>query len=487
VQNEIIAQINELYKDAKTSAEKTKFAKQLLNMGEASRKPEERFVIRRKAAELASDAGQLALMRQAIESIAAEYKIDALMVEAKLFERQATTDGGDDLLQRAINEDRYDVATSVASRLCQKAPARDRKEARRKQADVERLRQLWLDAAVALKTLETAPDDPLANLTAGRWQWFQKGDLREGFAHLAKGSDELLKRLAQRELIEQHTESDSQLKLADAWWELAQTRKGEDKNYLVLRAADWYEEVNPTLPGGLTKVRVEKRLEETAALKRSLAKSLMPLPARTGLKSGGALPSGRWSDLLALVDTKRDAVGGSWERSGTALVTKQPMKNATIRLPVTVEGDYDLEMQFTRNTGQDAVAIMFPVGANPCLLTLSESSGKNSRLAINSTLSPPRQGNRIGVEPSVLINGQKYAVLVTVRLRGDDASIQVCLDGVPHLSWSGAQKAVSAEGWPAPPAKQVTLGTHEAVTIQNVRLRPISGKANCIAIANRGR
>ena len=36
----------------------------------------------------------------------------------------------------------------------------------------------------------------------------------------------------------------------------------------MLHAAEWYEELNATLPGGLTKVRVEKRLAEAAVLKR---------------------------------------------------------------------------------------------------------------------------------------------------------------------------------------------------------------------------
>ena len=156
------------------------------------------------------------------------------------------------------------------------------------------------------------------------------------------------------------------------------------------------------------------------------------------------------------------------------MVTKQPVKNAMLSLPITVEGDYDLDVQFTRNTGQDAVAIVFCVGTNPCLLTLSESAGKTSRLAINSSLSPPQQGNRIGVEPSVLTNGQKYAVLVTVRLKGEDATVQVSLDGKPHLNWSGKQKAASVEGWPAKP---FAIGTHETATFHSVRLRPISGKA----------
>jgi hypothetical protein len=478
VQNEITKQVDELCKDASTAAEKGRLAKQFMGLAEASQKPEERFVLRRRAAELARDTGQLALMRQAIELIATEFKIDALMVEAKM----TTTDGAEELIRRAVIEDRYDVALDVVNRLYQKASARDRKEARRTQMEVERLRERWLEASLALKTLEATPDDPLANLTAGRWFWFQKGEVGQGLSHLAKGSDMPLRQLAQRELAEQLSDSDRQLKLADAWWEFAQTRKGEEKDCFMLHAADWYEEVNPTLPGGLTKVRIEKRLEEAAVLTRSLAKSLLLPQVGTRLKPGDALPCGRWIDLLALVDVKRDSESGHWEREGTALVTKQAAKDATLLLPVAAEGDYDLEVQFARNTGQDTIAIVFQVGPNPCLLTFSESSGKASRLAVNPSLSPPLQDNRIRVEPSVLTNGQKYAVLVTVRLRGEEAAIQVRLDGKPHLNWSGKQAAVSLKGGPAQP---FAVRTHELAAFHSIRLRPVSGKATLTAASVR--
>ncbi len=479
VQMEIGQQINDVYKidGIKSAAEKAKCAKQLLNQAEASQKPEERFVIRRRAAELAGDAGQPSLVRQAVESIAAEFSIDGLMVEAKMFDRQPVTDGADELIRRAVAEDRFDVAMSVINRMFQKASTKERKEIRRRQVEVERLQERWRDATVAQKTLETDIDNPVANLTVGRWLWFQKGDVQQGLAYCAKGDDILLQRLCQQELTEHPTQSDGQLKLADAWWELTRTRKSEEKDFFMLHAAEWYEEVNPTLPGGLTKVRVEKRLDEAAALKRSLAKLVIPPPIGSRCKPGGSLPTGRWADLLTLVDVKRDGAGGSWERSGSAMLTKQPVKNALLSLPITVEGDYDLEIQFTRNTGQEAVAIEFLVGPNPCLLTLSESAGKTSRLVINSSLSPPQQGNRIGIEPSVLTNGQKYAVLVTVRLKGEDATVQVSLDGKPHLNWTGKQKAAFVEGWPVKP---FAIGTHESVTFHSARLRPISGKATVI-------
>ena len=84
------------------------------------------------------------------------------------------------------------------------------------------------------------------------------------------------------------------------------------------------------------------------------------------------------------------------------------------------------------------------------------------------------------MEPGTLTNNRKHAVSILVRLRGYLASIQVSLDGEPYFNWSGSPKAVSAEGWPAPPANQFALGANELVVFHNVRLRPISGKATLL-------
>ncbi len=229
-----------------------------------------------------------ALVHQAIESIAVEFKIDAMMVEAKMFNRQMAIEGAEELLRRAVAKDRYDVAISIiksANHACQKSPAtRYRKQVRQWRMEVSRLQKRWLEASVAMKTLESVDDDPLANLTVGRWLWFQKGNVQQGLSHLAKCNDTSLRQLAQRKLTEQPTESETQLILADAWWKLAQTQKGEEKDSFILHAAKWYEEVHPTLPGGLAKVRIEKRLKEVAVLKHSLAKSLTQPPVGTHLK-----------------------------------------------------------------------------------------------------------------------------------------------------------------------------------------------------------
>lgn len=497
VQRDIIRLVNEAYRldDTKTPAENVALSKQLASMAVASKAPEERFVLYRRAAELANDAGHLPLMCQMIEVIGAEFDIDTLVVQAKMFAKYANVatssaavtvglDGAKELINRALFEDRYDVALTMiesAKRLCEEsAETQDYQQWEQKRAEVERLEGQWRKVCAAAEMLKTAPENPVANLTLGRWVWFQKGDAKQGLSYLAKGNDTSLKALARQDLTFQATDVESVLSLANAWWDLSQKHTGVEQEQLARHAGQWYKIALPELPDGLTKAVVQRRLEEIASPKSPVAEATPPEPGNTSggaLPPGEALPCGRWSDLMPLIDVKRDAVSGFWERKEDSLIIKRPKANSTILLPVTAEGDYRLEAQFTRTDGQDAVAMVILVGGRPCLLAFSESSGKVSRMAIADASSQVQRTNQIRVEPGSLANNQRHAVSILVRLNGDMASVRVLLNGESYFYWSGYQKAVTAEGWPALPAQQFALGADGAIVFHSVRLRPISGKA----------
>ena len=503
VQASMIRLVDEAYKieGAKTPAEKVKLGKQLASLVGASQKPEERFILLRRAAELARDAGHLPMMCQMIEAIGGEFETDMLMVQAKMFDIYASAaetpiaittglNGARELVSRALAEDRYDVAIRVIDStniLCEKS-SDAHEEFEQKRAEVIRLREQWEQVRAAQASLKATPDDAKANFLVGHWLLLQKGDAKQGLAHLAKGSDSTFRQLAQQELAAQPTEVESLVKAADAWWELADVQTDESKEQLARHAGQLYKVALPKLSAGLRKALVERRLEELAAPKRVVAETVSQQSEKAPREPlrPEVLPLGRVVDLLPLVDIKRDSTGGFWEWKGDVLVTSQPKKNATVLLPAAAEGDYRLEAQFTRTSGQDAVAMIVPVGGNLCLMTFSESSGKVSRLGVDVKLSRSERESKIRVEPGDLTNNQKHAVSVLVRLRGDVATIQVSLDGEPYFFWSGDPKAVSANGWPMPPVKQFAIGTNESVTFHSVRLRPISGKITLLVPANKG-
>jgi hypothetical protein len=94
----------------------------------------------------------------------------------------------------------------------------------------------------ALETLNSKPDDPAANLTAGKYKTWVEADYQFGLPYLAKGSDKTLQTLAQHELDPRFVDTpEKKLAMGDEWL-------GASKKFASLapqfydRAGDWYSQ-----------------------------------------------------------------------------------------------------------------------------------------------------------------------------------------------------------------------------------------------------
>ena len=112
----------------------------------------------------------------------------------------------------------------------------------------------------ALDKLAESPDDPQANLAAGRYLCLSKQDWDGGLPYLAKGSDDLLRQAAALEM-QPPGGLDDQVKLGDLWWALVEQAKGSEKSEYAGRCEKWYSAALPGLKG-LTQTKVSKRIEE---------------------------------------------------------------------------------------------------------------------------------------------------------------------------------------------------------------------------------
>ena len=287
LQQEIASQVKDLYKlaDAQKPEKQIKLAKDLADMAQKATKPEEQFVLLRKAAELACEAGDTTLMFQMVDRLGERFEMDALSLKEKLLVKLAAgakdaarikslVDGSNALIDQAMTEERFDVAldlANAASRVCQKregAPFRKqllalREEIHQRQQEAEQL-------AKALEAVRANPQDAEVNLTVGKLYCFTKGDWAKGLPYLAKGSDGALKALALQETGLPPSDADGEAKLAEAWWNVGQTAKGKARAAILLHAGAWYQAAQPSLPLGLVKAKVEKRLEEIATLGRDI-------------------------------------------------------------------------------------------------------------------------------------------------------------------------------------------------------------------------
>ena len=147
---------------------------------------------------------------------------------------------------------------------------------------------------------------------------------------LAKGNDERLQDLADRELAAKNLKTEDEVKLGDAWWTLAHARKGRERDAMMLRADHWYREAVADLNPGLVKARIEKRLGELAALEAAAAGE--PVEALKVSHGGSDSRSAKGVDMVRLpgktlpekIDGKLELsrVGGPYKLMGTILVAK---------------------------------------------------------------------------------------------------------------------------------------------------------------------
>jgi hypothetical protein len=155
-------------------------------------------------------------------------------------------------MNRAILRGEYDqaVKSATAADAAAKAindPALIATAAQRL-SDVQKLQAEAARAAAAIAKLRQAPDDAGANVEAGRFLCFWRGDWEKGLPLLAKGSDSGLKAIAQED-IAAGADVPMQFGVANAWWDLAANLEGPPRAYAQDRAAELYVKVVARLEG----------------------------------------------------------------------------------------------------------------------------------------------------------------------------------------------------------------------------------------------
>ena len=279
-QAKIVKQLDEVYHfdQAANTAAKLHLAEELRNQAGKTIEPDKRFVLLRKGAELAGEAGDAAAMVRNVDTMAENFEINPLVVKEKMlvrFAKEATTTeriealvgASRQVVEKAVAADRYDVAVHVARQAdaaCVPAAGADfRQQTARQLRQVEQRNQERQAVAKAEETLATNPADPAANLTIGRWQALAKNDWDRGIPYLAKGNDAAIQRAARQEIDGPKT-ADAQAAAGDSWWDGAEKQAEPAKSGVRSRAASWYEKAWPAASVAV-KSKIAKRLGELIA------------------------------------------------------------------------------------------------------------------------------------------------------------------------------------------------------------------------------
>jgi hypothetical protein len=263
------------FAERSTEARKALAQKLLQQASQTTDDEAARFVLLREARDLGVKVGDAEIIVKAVESMAGEFDVNGVKMKKDHLDKGSRNDKTEEsqrgfaeafmkIADEAMVKNDYRTATSAArSAVTCAKKAKDvslTRDALKKSKEIVTIERQWRTAKKAAETLKQNPDDPRANsvvgkffcLIAGRWDW--------GLSNLVKGSDEELKDAAAKDLMNPK-DATKQVTVGDSWWDLAKKEQGLAQRNVQDRAVYWYKKALPKL-SGLTKARVEKRLEE---------------------------------------------------------------------------------------------------------------------------------------------------------------------------------------------------------------------------------
>jgi len=236
------------------------------------------------------------------------------------------------------------------------------------------------------------------------------------------------------------------------WYYRELTRKAGDRGKVnVLYRVKVYYERFLALHGkkDVAALKAQVALKDIdAELARLAGRNIRPL-ARMTVPTGPPPPivppppTGEWIDALKLVDVTKHCVTGEAKRLDSGAIHLLPGKgegNPRVMIPVPPPGSYEFSARFVRESGNDKVGFILPTGRTAVRLTFSDSKGTAHGLSrINKKLT---KDNEAAVRPGTLVNGKEYAVTATVRVKGNQVSIEAALDDKTLIRWQGPQSAL---------------------------------------------
>ena len=277
---------------ATTPDAKADLAGKLIQHAGEGASPTESYVLLSAAWKLAAEAGDVASVTTAINSLDKKFSIDGRQLlldalelaatKAPVRELQKTVDALLIISREDADAERLEAATTAAQLAT--TAARRANDPTRRQACSEQLQSLkamakQLDEIKPLiDRLKANPSDADAAAELGKIRCFEQGRWDDGLPLLARSSVADLAALARLEADDAATP----LRLGDAWWAFGDDEKAMHSAAARSRAAFHYAAALPELKG-LEKARIEKRLQDFAAEDTAKDKSRRPRPPAPGL------------------------------------------------------------------------------------------------------------------------------------------------------------------------------------------------------------
>jgi WD40 repeat protein/regulation of enolase protein 1 (concanavalin A-like superfamily) len=196
--------------------------------------------------------------------LAADFAVDALDAMCDAFEHSLRTlrpqpaefvTTGLPLIDEAIGKENYDVLSRLLKIVEPAASSLRADDAKRVMAipvlsQAKRVQQEYAKLQPERKTLAVSPNDPRANLALGKYHCVWRGDWGEGLPMLARGSDAVLKALAEKDLANPDDPA-AEIALAKDWLKYATNPSNSKSQRLACekRGYYWYQTAASRLKG----------------------------------------------------------------------------------------------------------------------------------------------------------------------------------------------------------------------------------------------
>ena len=178
--------------------------------------------------------------------------------------------------------------------------------------------------------------------------------------------------------------------------------------------------------------------KEAVLLREQIKQMLAPIQSALQTKTKSV-------DLLRLIDPVKDSIDGTWVLKDGDLYSPRK-QSARIAFPISVSGDYRLQIKMTRLAGEDCVVIVIPVGPTQTNIVI-DSFVRDGCFAGLETISGARaRDNPTGSKGRRIKNEQIYTLEIDVSVRNDTAKIRATLDGNAFVDWEGRHAILGVNG-----------------------------------------
>lgn len=292
---------------ARTPADRAKLAAQMLETARGTSDPAGKYVMLKRAADLAAQGNDVDTAQAAANEAASTFDTGAfeLLVEPFQVFAQSTpsADNASRLCDAAMSAftdamaaNRYEAARQLGKSAVTFARQSSNKEMSEKAgamlSTVSACESEYNRIVPSLATLKRQPADPAANAAVGRFECFVKGNWSTGLPMLAKGNNAALQHAAAEEL-KSPSDARTQAVVADAWWAVADTQPAAVQTAIRTHAAGLYSQASDGLTG-LDKLKAEQRIAQAKppAPREVASRSTKPTkPAKTAVAAAVPLDS----------------------------------------------------------------------------------------------------------------------------------------------------------------------------------------------------